>query len=297
MFSSSKKRKPQAEGEVDQLKSCHQCQGNDNGGFVECNKCKSNIYCVPCITKWYPDIPKEDLVEACPVCRDNCNCKKCLNGFSPNSKGNGTKDWQSDSDVNQVPIALRDSEKKKPQEANGLWRGFNVGVGEKELLDSIELHHPTTFQEVKFRSEQIWLPILKHFYKKIKDFLETTVNSVTEGELTTHKENFEELERIGFNISWASERLDMVKKLKFGNEPLISELTELEESLQAAKEHVAEQQKAYLEAHEKLKEVQFEYNGISQAMEDKMQEMAGLYGDDYDRVLKSHLGLGMLPEY
>ncbi|KAF7808295.1 lysine-specific demethylase JMJ25-like isoform X1 [Senna tora] len=40
---------------------CHQCQRNDKGRVVR-----------------YPQLREEDIAEACPVCRGNCNCKACL---------------------------------------------------------------------------------------------------------------------------------------------------------------------------------------------------------------------------
>ncbi|GAB2285006.1 hypothetical protein Dimus_019461 [Dionaea muscipula] len=57
---------------------CHQCQRNDKGRVVRCTKCITKRYCIPCITKWYPDLSEEAIAEACPVCCYNCNCKSCM---------------------------------------------------------------------------------------------------------------------------------------------------------------------------------------------------------------------------
>ncbi|KAI4328619.1 hypothetical protein L6164_020956 [Bauhinia variegata] len=57
---------------------CHQCQRNDKGGVVRCRGCKRKRYCFPCIENWYPHWKEEDIAEACPFCRKNCNCKACL---------------------------------------------------------------------------------------------------------------------------------------------------------------------------------------------------------------------------
>ncbi|XP_047342138.1 lysine-specific demethylase JMJ25-like isoform X2 [Impatiens glandulifera] len=57
---------------------CHQCQRNDKGRVVRCNKCSRKRYCVPCMTRWYPKMSDEDFAAACPVCLLNCNCKSCL---------------------------------------------------------------------------------------------------------------------------------------------------------------------------------------------------------------------------
>ncbi|XP_022884392.1 lysine-specific demethylase JMJ25-like [Olea europaea var. sylvestris] len=57
---------------------CHQCQRNDKGRVVRCKKCTSKRYCIPCLTTWYPQMSEEAIEEACPVCLNNCNCKRCM---------------------------------------------------------------------------------------------------------------------------------------------------------------------------------------------------------------------------
>ncbi|KAL8473319.1 hypothetical protein ACS0TY_030230 [Phlomoides rotata] len=74
---------PKSEGTIKIEKNrgennCHQCRRNDKGRVVLCTKCSSKRYCVPCMTKWYPQMGEEAFAEACPVCRNNCNCKNCL---------------------------------------------------------------------------------------------------------------------------------------------------------------------------------------------------------------------------
>ncbi|XP_059292802.1 lysine-specific demethylase JMJ26-like isoform X3 [Lycium ferocissimum] len=59
-------------------KNCHQCQRNDKDKVVCCSKCKTKRYCLPCITRWYPGMPEEAILKACPVCRNLCNCTACL---------------------------------------------------------------------------------------------------------------------------------------------------------------------------------------------------------------------------
>ncbi|KAH1031112.1 hypothetical protein J1N35_043286 [Gossypium stocksii] len=56
---------------------CHQCQRNDKGRVIECKTCRRKRYCVRCI-KWYPGMSEDAIADACPVCRDNCNCIACL---------------------------------------------------------------------------------------------------------------------------------------------------------------------------------------------------------------------------
>ncbi|KAE9594039.1 putative transcription factor C2H2 family [Lupinus albus] len=57
---------------------CHQCQRNDKGEVVRCTRCKRKRYCLFCLKNWYPEWTNDDVAEACPVCRGNCNCKACL---------------------------------------------------------------------------------------------------------------------------------------------------------------------------------------------------------------------------
>ncbi|XP_039068742.1 lysine-specific demethylase JMJ25-like isoform X2 [Hibiscus syriacus] len=58
--------------------TCHQCKRNDKGRVVRCQLCKGKRYCIPCITNWYPKMSEDEIADACPVCRENCNCKACL---------------------------------------------------------------------------------------------------------------------------------------------------------------------------------------------------------------------------
>eukprot|EP00249_Psilotum_nudum_P017942 c26562_g1_i2 orf=1-2001(-) len=61
-----------------QSKMCHQCQRNDKGKVINCQKCARKRYCLPCIARWYPGLSEDDFRAACPVCLGNCNCKACL---------------------------------------------------------------------------------------------------------------------------------------------------------------------------------------------------------------------------
>ncbi|KAL4590421.1 hypothetical protein LXL04_003350 [Taraxacum kok-saghyz] len=62
---------------------CHQCQRNDKGQVVGCQKCTTKRYCVPCMKTWYPNMTNEMFAECCPVCRDICNCKSFLRDVHP----------------------------------------------------------------------------------------------------------------------------------------------------------------------------------------------------------------------
>ncbi|PWA96321.1 zinc finger, RING-type, JmjC domain, Zinc-finger domain of monoamine-oxidase A repressor R1 [Artemisia annua] len=65
---------------------CHQCQRNDKGDVVRCQKCITKRYCIPCIQKWYPNMTEEMFKESCPFCSGNCNCKSCLRDVHPKVK-------------------------------------------------------------------------------------------------------------------------------------------------------------------------------------------------------------------
>ncbi|KAI3737904.1 hypothetical protein L2E82_27919 [Cichorium intybus] len=90
---------------------------------------------------------------------------------------------------------------------------------------------------------------------------------------------------------------DMVDMLKFGKEPLHKELMALEESLVPLKLTVEWRWKKIMKAHDQWREAQFEYNNATDVRDKIAQEMVKKFGGEYDRVLKGHLGFGMLPEY
>ncbi|CAN6325239.1 unnamed protein product [Urochloa humidicola] len=58
--------------------SCHQCR--KAGGVYWCSSCDRRGYCAGCISRWYSDIPIDDVRKVCPACRGICNCKVCLQG-------------------------------------------------------------------------------------------------------------------------------------------------------------------------------------------------------------------------
>ncbi|CAL4914364.1 unnamed protein product [Urochloa decumbens] len=58
--------------------SCHQCR--KAGGVFWCSSCDRRGYCAGCISRWYSDIPIDDVRKVCPACRGICNCKVCLQG-------------------------------------------------------------------------------------------------------------------------------------------------------------------------------------------------------------------------
>ncbi|CAN6468810.1 unnamed protein product [Victoria cruziana] len=78
-FVESSGRSTESSGEASG-QTCHQCRRSDKGRVIWCLKCERKGYCTGCISKWYPDIPEEDIKKACPVCRGNCNCRLCLSG-------------------------------------------------------------------------------------------------------------------------------------------------------------------------------------------------------------------------
>ncbi|XP_020550775.1 lysine-specific demethylase JMJ25-like isoform X2 [Sesamum indicum] len=71
------KRKYTSDDPSDPYQMCHQCMRSDRK-VVRCSQCRRRRYCFPCIEAWYPELSEEALTEACPCCRQNCNCKACL---------------------------------------------------------------------------------------------------------------------------------------------------------------------------------------------------------------------------
>ncbi|KAL5219129.1 hypothetical protein ABZP36_019813 [Zizania latifolia] len=60
------------------MATCHQCRRGANA--VWCTSCERRGYCTDCISRWYSDIPMDDVRKVCPACRGICNCKVCLQG-------------------------------------------------------------------------------------------------------------------------------------------------------------------------------------------------------------------------
>ncbi|KAF6158439.1 hypothetical protein GIB67_022036, partial [Kingdonia uniflora] len=53
--------------------TCHQCRRNDTGRVYWCLKCDRRGYCDSCISKWYADIPLQEVQRIFPLCRGTCN--------------------------------------------------------------------------------------------------------------------------------------------------------------------------------------------------------------------------------
>lgn len=73
---SSETKNPKAKAE--ERPRCHQCMKTERRIVVPCKMCKSKMYCVYCIKRWYPEMEEEEIAEQCPCCRRNCNCNVCL---------------------------------------------------------------------------------------------------------------------------------------------------------------------------------------------------------------------------
>ncbi|KAJ6849003.1 lysine-specific demethylase JMJ25-like [Iris pallida] len=87
--SASRRRKKKRLGAEDLIISskeesggwCHQCLHRFEENIGVCSNCKNKRYCYTCLAKWYPEHPREELEDICPVCRGICNCKACLREF------------------------------------------------------------------------------------------------------------------------------------------------------------------------------------------------------------------------
>ncbi|KAL4560200.1 hypothetical protein LXL04_032349 [Taraxacum kok-saghyz] len=178
---------------------------------------------------------------------------------------------------------------------DGVWRGNVVGKEAKKLLEAVEHQYPNTFQGLQIRGKPIWVKMLKELHLVIKRFMETSVDVITKEDITSFEEDLNDFKGFGFDLSWAHKRLDMVNRLKFGNEPLHKEFVCLEESLEPLRLRVGLQWKQLMEAHDMWKRAQLEYDNATNARDKKVEEMVNKFGAEFDRVLKGNLGSGMLP--
>ncbi|CAH1447746.1 unnamed protein product [Lactuca virosa] len=191
-----------------------------------------------------------------------------------------------------VNIRSNESPKLSPSvdQTVGMWRENNVGPEAKELLEAIERQYPDTFQGLQIRGKSVWLNMLKEFHMVIKRFMETSVDAMLEEDITSLQEDLNMFQGFGFDLSWAFKRLNMVNRLKFGNEPLQKELIALEGSLEPLQVRIRLRWKQLMEAHEMWNKAQFEYDNAAKARDKKVEEMVEEFGAEYDRVLKAHLG-------
>nr|XP_043610488.1 lysine-specific demethylase JMJ25-like [Erigeron canadensis] len=176
------------------------------------------------------------------------------------------------------------------RETTGSWRGNDVGLEVKELLQAVEHHYPNTFQGVQIRPKPYWQSILKGLHVAIKGFLEASVDALAEVQICSLHDDLNDFEALGFDLSWARNRLDMVKKLKFGNDSLRLELVASKESLETLKGRLDKAQEA-------LKKAWVDYDSAKDTRKKTLQEVAVKLGAEYDDVFKGNLGFGMLPGY
>ncbi|KAI3737906.1 hypothetical protein L2E82_27921 [Cichorium intybus] len=195
------------------------------------------------------------------------------------------------------PDTFMQTETDEPHGTVQLWRGNDVGREVKALLEAIDHRYPNTFQGVNIRANTLWSTILKELHLVIKGFMETTVDAVVEEQITTLRENLEEYERLGFDLSWAHKRVDVVDMLMFGNEPLQKELIAIEEMLKPLNENVGRRWKELMEAHDMWKKAQCDYDNAKDARDKKAEEMTQKFGAEYDSIMKGRLGFGILPGY
>ncbi|KAJ0877591.1 putative transcription factor & chromatin remodeling &Metalloenzymes JmjC family [Helianthus annuus] len=192
--------------------------------------------------------------------------------------------------VHQSAATIEDPGTTEEEESVGLWQGNVIGQPGKKILQAVMHHYPETFQGVKIRSKPHWLSILKELHVFIKSFLETSVDALSEDHITSLEEDLSDFESFGFDLSWARKRVNIVKDLKFGNDPLRLELVVLEQS-------VAFLHKELVEANARLEKARLDYDRATYARNKKVDEMAHKFGAEYEDVLNGNLGFGMLPGY
>ncbi|KAK9068351.1 hypothetical protein SSX86_012462 [Deinandra increscens subsp. villosa] len=145
--------------------------------------------------------------------------------------------------------------------------GFQQGNAE-EILEAVEHCYPDTFQGVQIRSKPYCPSILEGFHVFIRDFLETSVDALTDDQITRLEAELNGFERFGFDLWWARERLDTVKNLKLLHKELV-------------------------EATARMEKARLDYDRARDSRNEKAQR----FGAEYDEVLNGNLGLGMLPGY
>lgn len=202
--------------------------------------------------------------------------------------GNHTNGWISETD---------NDEETTTDQTVGVWQDYDVGQEAKEFLNAVKLSYPNTFEGAHMRSNEIWLSILKQFHVVVKGFIEKSIDELTEENITTLHEDLKYFEKLGFDLSWAHQRLDMVEMIKFGDDPLRKELMALQESLEPLSESLVQPLKMFIEAYDIYKQVQLAYATTQDALNNKMHEVAQKFGVKYDRILKGPLGFDMLPGY
>ncbi|KAK9068352.1 hypothetical protein SSX86_012463 [Deinandra increscens subsp. villosa] len=218
------------------------------------------------------------------------NAPEIVNAGNGMNIDNHTNGWVCDSESENsshdtddyLSVTIEDS--ATSEEPVGLWHGNAVGLAAKEMLQAVEHRYPDTFQGVQIRSKPYWLSILKELHVFVKGFVETPVDALAEDEITRLEDDLNDFERFGFDLSWARKRLDMVKNLKFGNDPLRLELLGVEESLKLS-------HKELVEANARLEKAQLDYDRATDARNKKVHEMEQKFGAEYDDVLNGNLGL------
>ncbi|KAI3677354.1 hypothetical protein L1987_86980 [Smallanthus sonchifolius] len=180
--------------------------------------------------------------------------------------------------INHTVAAMGTSE-----ESVGMWQGNNVEQDTNNAFPAPSVEHPEEPVGRTMGRSSFKTLLAVHSERTAcihKTFSGSTCGCI-DGEADEAEMN--DFERFGFDLSWASKRLDMVKNLKFGKDPLRLELVVLEESLKLLHEEV-------VEANARLEKAQLARNK-------KAEEVAHKFRAEYDDVLNGNLGFGMLPGY
>ncbi|XP_076956541.1 uncharacterized protein LOC143631781 [Bidens hawaiensis] len=172
----------------------------------------------------------------------------------------------------------------------GLWKGIDLEQSEKDMLEAVNERYPKTFQRVKIRSQPHWGSFLGALHVFIKRFLESSVDTLAKDGITSLEEGLDDFENLGFGLSWARERLEMVKNMKFGNDPLRLKLMVDEECVNVTRKEMNE-------ASARLEKARLDYHKAVDNRTKTVNEVAQKFGAKYDDVLNGNLGFGMLPRH
>nr|XP_043621990.1 lysine-specific demethylase JMJ25-like [Erigeron canadensis] len=205
--------------------------------------------------------------------------------------------YESDSVEESGTPMPEEKASETPLEVVGVWKGHAVGLKAKELLQDVECHYPTTFRGVFFCSEEFIVAILQQFSVFIKRFREISMDTLSLDQMTTLKEELDDFEKAGFDLSWAHQQLNMADMSKFEDDSLQKKVKAIEESLEPLKARLVEKMVILTKSAKMLEKAQFDYDKAVNNQNRKALKMENKFGADYDRVLNGQLGLGLLPRY
>ncbi|XP_071725458.1 uncharacterized protein [Rutidosis leptorrhynchoides] len=218
-----------------------------------------------------------------------CMNKRCFNNDSGTSR---PTDNNGDSGAPR-PV---DKSSNNSVDDVGVWEGYVVGKETKEVLQAVKRRYPTTFDGIKIRMKEILVPALVQFtvfIKGLESSIKTSVDAIKVDHINSLRKDLNEfVDVLGFDLSWARHRLDMVEELKHGNNALLNELAVLDECLSTRKKTLVERTVEIVQAFKKLETAQLEMekarlemDEATKARNNKAKQVARMLAEAYDPIL------------